>query len=86
VLTGAATTAGGVGCGPWLAQAASASCVVTAIAHKIGDTGFGVVVSRRCVMTWLLLEALGAGVLLVLIVWWTMFSGRQGGEPPKDDS
>ncbi|MEY4675573.1 MAG: hypothetical protein RLZZ470_80 [Pseudomonadota bacterium] len=30
---------------------------------------------------WLiLLEALGAGLLLALIVWWTMFSGR-----PKDD-
>jgi hypothetical protein len=30
----------------------------------------------------LLLEALGALVLLVLIVWWTMFSGRPGGELP----
>lgn len=30
----------------------------------------------------ILLEALGAGVLLVLIVWWTMFSGRPKGEPP----
>ncbi len=30
----------------------------------------------------LLLEALGALVLLVLIVWWTMFSGRQRGELP----
>ncbi len=30
---------------------------------------------------WLiLLEALGAGLILVFIVWWTMFSGR-----PKDD-
>ncbi|MDB5850752.1 MAG: hypothetical protein JWP29_4504 [Rhodoferax sp.] len=33
-------------------------------------------------MVLLLLEALGAGLLLVLIVWWTMFSGRKGGEPP----
>ena len=31
-------------------------------------------------MTVILLEALGALVLLVLIVWWTMFSGRKGGE------
>ena len=31
----------------------------------------------------LLLEALGALALLVFIVWWTMFSGRRGGEPPK---
>ncbi len=30
----------------------------------------------------ILLEALGALVLLVLIVWWTMFAGRKGGEPP----
>lgn len=30
----------------------------------------------------ILLEALGALVLLVLIVWWTMFSGRQRGELP----
>ncbi|KWT72593.1 MULTISPECIES: hypothetical protein [unclassified Variovorax] len=28
----------------------------------------------------ILLEALGAGILLVLIVWWTMFSGRKRGE------
>jgi len=33
----------------------------------------------------ILLEALGALVLLVLIVWWTMFSGRPGGEPVRDD-
>ena len=30
----------------------------------------------------ILLEALGALVLLVLIVWWTMFSGRRRGELP----
>ena len=31
---------------------------------------------------WLiLLEALGALLLLVFIVWWTMFSGRPRGEP-----
>lgn len=30
---------------------------------------------------WLIfLEALGALVLLVFIVWWTMFSGRKKGE------
>ena len=33
----------------------------------------------------ILLEALLAGVLLVGIVWWTMFSGRKNGEPPRDD-
>jgi hypothetical protein len=33
----------------------------------------------------ILLEALLALVLLAGIVWWTMFSGRPKGEPPKDD-
>lgn len=36
-------------------------------------------------MMLLLLEALGALVLLVFIVWWTMFSGRKGGELPSED-
>ncbi|MES2956769.1 MAG: hypothetical protein V4792_01215 [Pseudomonadota bacterium] len=36
----------------------------------------------------LLLEALAALVILVFIVWWTMFSGRRKGErgPGQDDS
>jgi hypothetical protein len=36
------------------------------------------------VMTLLLLEALGALLLLVFIVWWTMFSGRNKGELKGD--
>lgn len=35
-------------------------------------------------MTLLLLEALGALILFVFIVWWTMFSGRRKGELPRD--
>lgn len=35
-------------------------------------------------MLLILLEALLALVLLVGIVWWTMFSGRPKGEPPQD--
>ncbi len=31
------------------------------------------------------LIALLALVVLVLIVWWTMFSGRKDGDPPRDD-
>ena len=33
-------------------------------------------------MVLILLEALGALLLLVFIVWWTMFSGRKKGELP----
>jgi hypothetical protein len=36
-------------------------------------------------MLLLFLEALGALLIFVLIVWWTMFSGRKGGEPPGED-
>jgi hypothetical protein len=39
---------------------------------------------RKRFMLLILLEALLAGVLFVAIVWWTMFSGRKGGEPPED--
>jgi hypothetical protein len=34
-------------------------------------------------MLLILLEALGAGLVLVLIVWWTMFSGRSEAEHEK---
>jgi hypothetical protein len=38
-------------------------------------------------MLLLLLEALLAGLLLIGIVWWTMFSGRKDGElPPESDT
>ena len=39
-------------------------------------------VSRRpnAAMWLIMIEALGAGLILVVIVWWTMFSGRKGGE------
>ncbi len=32
----------------------------------------------------ILLEALAALLLLLFIVWWTMFSGRSKGELPQD--
>jgi hypothetical protein len=34
-------------------------------------------------MLLLLLEALGAGLLFIAIIWWTMFSGRPDGDPPQ---
>jgi len=38
-------------------------------------------------MTLILLEALLALLLFVVIVWWTMFSGRKNGElPPADEA
>jgi hypothetical protein len=37
-------------------------------------------------MLLLFLEALLALVLLLLIVWWTMFSGRKGGELHADEA
>jgi hypothetical protein len=40
---------------------------------------------RSRFMAWIVLEALGALALLVLIVWWTMFSGRKKGELPPPD-
>lgn len=39
---------------------------------------------RHLIMTLLLLEALGAGLIFVGIIWWTMFSGRKGGELPTE--
>jgi hypothetical protein len=40
--------------------------------------------SPVCPMLLLLLEALAALLILVFIVWWTMFSGRKKGELPDD--
>ena len=37
-------------------------------------------------MLLLILEALGALLILVFIVWWTMFSGREGGEVKRDQT
>jgi hypothetical protein len=42
-------------------------------------------VPRKRFMLLILLEALLALVLLVAIVWWTMFAGRKKGEPVRDE-
>jgi hypothetical protein len=34
-------------------------------------------------MELLLLESLGAGLIFIGIIWWTMFSGRKNGELPQ---
>jgi len=36
-------------------------------------------------MWWLAVEALGALLLFVFIIWWTMFSGRKRGELVDED-
>ena len=41
---------------------------------------------RICCMLLLLLEALGAGLLFIGIIWWTMFAGRPRGELPSQDA
>ena len=67
-----------------LAQDASSAAMAIIEPNRQGriETVF---VLQGNVMTLLLLEALGALLLLVFIVWWTMFSGRKNGEL-KDDS
>lgn len=56
------------------------------------ETPVAVFAIQGNVMALLLLEALGALLLLVFIVWWTMFSGRKNGElkadsvPPASDA
>ena len=69
----------GVGGGGCTAQLASIPTIGAAARNRNRDARF---------MTLILLEALGALVLLLLIVWWTMFSGRKRGEiqpPPGSD-
>lgn len=36
-------------------------------------------------MLLIFLEALAAGLILIFIVWWTMFSGRDKGEMRRDE-
>ena len=52
------------------------------VEHAASIVTMAVTTSHRSpfVMGLILLEALGAAVALVFIVWWTMFSGRKGGE------
>jgi hypothetical protein len=68
--------AGGVGKRGALVQPAMVS--TAAIMKTLGVT------RKKTVMALLLLEALGALLILVFIVWWTMFSGRSKGELKED--
>jgi hypothetical protein len=65
-----------------LAQAASkpARAIIEALRND-GRSRIGSAITfQEQIMALLLLEALGALLLLVFIVWWTMFSGREKGE------
>ena len=64
------TGTGGLTRGELQASKVSAAAIITAVFTTL----------VRCVVALLLLEAFGAMVLLVFIVWWTMFSGRKNGE------
>ena len=81
-VVGAGTEASGHGGA--LEQAVSS--MPTMHGNNHGDVR-SVVVQREKVVMWLfVVEALAALLILVLIVWWTMFSGRKGGELDHTDN
>ena len=53
---------------------------------RIGAAAMRLAQPKARVMWVILLEALGALLLLLFIVWWTMFSGRRKGERRDEDS
>jgi len=71
VARGGATLSGG---GGLTAQPASVATITTPT-NRLNASLMGLI----------LLEALGAGIVFILIIWWTMFSGRKRGELPDED-
>jgi hypothetical protein len=69
----------GVGVGSAHEETSSVPMVPT-----IATSGANMARRWKRIMWLLLLEALGALLILVFIVWWTMFSGRSKGEPDDD--
>ena len=67
-----------------LEQAASVAAATTTSVPRIGAAASRLAHPKALVMWVILLEAFGAGALLVLIVWWTMFAGRRHGERHDD--
>lgn len=76
-------TAAGTGLGAGAAGNAGTGRVAQPTSHTLPT--MTVLTHHRLPMLLLLLEALFAGLLFVGIIWWTMFSGRQGGELPRTD-
>ena len=55
--------------------------------HEVSPSAEAPSAARYARRMWLLLlEALGALLIFVFIVWWTMFSGRRGGERRDDEN
>ena len=52
---------------------------------RIGTAASRLARAKALVMWVILLESFGALVLLLLIVWWTMFAGRSKGERRDDE-
>ena len=80
----AAGTAGGTedtgGMGGLAHAASRALAIISGRCSDLIACAANLFTSPKLFMTLLLLEALGALLLLVFIVWWTMFSGRKNGE------
>ena len=80
----AAGTEGGaegvVGIGGLAHAASKALAIISGRCRDLIACAANLFTSPGRLMTLLLLEALGALLLLVFIVWWTMFSGRKNGE------
>jgi hypothetical protein len=78
---GAGVGTGGGGVGVVVEQPASHPRIApaTSACSTLRRTG------SEVVMWVILLEAFAAGLVFVLIVWWTMFSGRKGGERRDDN-
>ncbi len=75
--------AGGAGRGGLAQEAKNKAVAIMAAQRPSGRRVL--VLFQKDVMTLLLLEALGALLLLLFIVWWTMFSGRKRGELKVDE-
>ena len=58
---------------------------MAAAGQRCAIGAFGALEGSDPVMWVILLEALGALVVLVAIVWWTMFAGRKRGERKSGD-
>ena len=68
-----------------LEHAATSSAMSSDRLPRIGAAASRLARAKALVMWVILLESFGALALLLLIVWWTMFSGRSKGERRDDE-